>query len=111
MKTFEEVWEDVLYQVKKHKVMYAPETRKMQVIDVVLDDTISFTTDPTKKTDQIIVRKPDFERVWKSLQENGEIKESEIRPLVGHDKMEFIWTVMNRLEYCEYDMRTLTIVE
>jgi hypothetical protein len=110
MKQFDEVWQEIMYQVKKHQVLYAPETRKMQVIDVVLDDTISFTTDPTKKSDPIVVRKSDFERVWQALEEKGEIREAELRPLVGFDKMEFIWTVMNRLDYCEYDLRRLKVI-
>ena len=110
MKQFDEVWNDVQYQVKKHQVLYAPETRKMQVIDVVLDDSISFTTDPTKKTDIITVRKEDFARVWKEIEEKGEAKETEIRPLIGFDKLEFIWTVLNRLDYCEYDLRRIKFI-
>ena len=110
MKQFEEVWQDVQEQVKKHQVLYAPETRKMQVIDVVLDDAVSFTTDPTHKKDPVVVRKADFERVWKELEEKGEAKEVDIRPLVGFDKLEFIWTVLNRLDYCEYDMRRLKLI-
>jgi len=110
MKDFNEVWEDILFQVNKHKVIKAPETQKYQVIQEVEGDTISFTNDATKQTPSEKINKDDFARVWNVLAEKGVIKEAEIRPLVGHTKMEFIWSVMNRLDYCEYDLRALKIV-
>jgi hypothetical protein len=107
---FEDVWKDVQYQVKKHQVLYAPETRKMQVIVEVDDSSVSFTNDPTKKATPERIVIDDFSRVWRSLQEKGYIDETELRPLVGSKKAEFIWTVMNRLEYIEYDQRRLTLL-
>ena len=110
MKDFNEVWEDILYQVNKHKVIKAPETQHYQVIQEVEGETISFTNDATKKTPLEVVKKEDFARVWSVLVEKGIVKEADIRPLVGHKKMEFIWSVMNRLDYCEYDLRALKII-
>jgi len=110
MKEFNEVWEDILYQVNKHKVIKAPETQKYQVIKDVEGEKISFTDDATEQSKFEHVSKDDFARVWSILTEKGIVKEADIRPLVGHTKMEFIWSVMNRLDYCEYELRALKIV-
>ena len=94
-------------------------TGKPRTAVIVQDDSFdatasiticAFTTDPTKKTDIITVRKEDFARVWKEIEEKGEAKETEIRPLIGFDKLEFIWTVLNRLDYCEYDLRRIKFI-
>jgi hypothetical protein len=110
MKDFKDVWADILKVVKKHQVLYAPESRKMQVINSVTNDTITYTDDPTHKPSPSTIKAADFETVWKALSEKGVVDENEIRELVGK-KNEFIWTVMERLDYVEYDMRSLRLKE
>lgn len=110
MKNFESVWEDLLGVLKKHPVLYAPETRKMQVIKDIVGDQILFTNDPTHKDDATVIKAEELRWVWNILTEKGLAKEADIRPLVGSQKAEFIWTVMDRLDYCQYDLRTLKLI-
>jgi len=109
MKDFNEVWADIVAVVKKHKVLYAPESRKMQVINDVTSNSISYTDDPTHKPTPVSIKAEEFSKVWKAMCESGVIDENGMRELVGLKKAEFIWTVMDRLEYIDYDQRIMKI--
>lgn len=109
MKQFEDVWNDVLGVVKKHPVIYTPETRKAQVITEITGDKIFFTDDATNKERIEPIGQQEFRWAWSKIMENGTVDDSDIRPLMGMKKMEFVWAVMSRLDYIEYENRNLRL--
>ena len=109
MRQFEDVWKDVLAVVRKHPVLYTPETRKAQVITHITNDKIFFTDDATNKDKIEPIDKEEFYRAWSRLVENGTVDDSELRPLMGTKKMRFVWAVMSKLDYIEYENRSLRL--
>jgi hypothetical protein len=105
-KEFPEVWTEIQSAANDNRVIYTHVTRKMQVIDEVTENAVTYTDDPTHKKTPVQVPKEDFAKIWHVLAQNGRVSENEIANTVGLKRAEFIITLMPRLGYIGFDETT-----
>lgn len=107
MKSFENVWEDIIKLIDNNKRIETISNKKINVIEKIVPEGLLVTTDKSRLQ---LVRKEWIEDAWLALASKRKIVAHDI-PGTGRYRSSFIMALLSNLDYIKAESRPNTLYQ